>query len=217
MVAPVPAAPPRVILTANLLGAAARFGPILIDSVYGPSCTVVLTGPGPTWALTAPSEASAFAGGGRLDSTIAAATMPATRSTSPPTRRRSIAAVDVLSTSSPRACAATSRGTLRALLRPPNTSATASSPILTRIALPYDVSHSVANVGRRTIAAAVPLAITPSTDTIATRENRGTVTASASPRRAPAANPSTSTPARPPSQTDPATMCSQSNAHDSPA
>src|SRR5436305_3391825 len=101
MVAPVPAAPPRVILTANVLGAAARFGPILIDSVYGPSCTVVLTGPGPTCALTVPSDASAFAGGGRLDSTIAAATMPAASSTSPPTSRRSSAAVDVPRTSAP--------------------------------------------------------------------------------------------------------------------
>src|SRR2546430_1012935 len=56
--------PALLIATEMVFGAAARFGSTRKSSRYVPRSTVFATGPGPTWALAAPTPASAFRGGG---------------------------------------------------------------------------------------------------------------------------------------------------------
>ena len=75
----------------------------------------------------------------------------------------------------------------------------------------------MASVGRCRIDAPTPLAITASTDAIASFENRGTDVASTSARRSPAKASSTSSPASPPIQSEPDTRCTQSKVSDSAA
>ena len=122
--------PSFVIRTANAFGTAALFGSTVSSSRYGPLSTTLTTLPGPTCALARPSEASAFGGGGRLESTAAAKIAPATSSTSPPTsRRRSRAAPGPTS-------AACSAGFVRSRFAAASTSAVASSPIFAISAWP---------------------------------------------------------------------------------
>ena len=75
----------------------------------------------------------------------------------------------------------------------------------------------MASVGRCRIDAPTPLAITASTDAIASFEKRGTDVASTSARRSPAKASSTSSPASPPIQSEPDTRCTQSKVSESAA
>ena len=166
------------------------------------------------------SERRAFlgeraAGGARLDSTPAAKSAETTSSVSMRTvlRRRRAAGA-------PRSgsrFAASSRGLVIRRLTAPPSIATASNPLFTRIAFPYEVCQSDAIVGMWMIVAPMPLASRTITETNATFEKRGTATPSPATRLdLPRPHHRTSSPIRPPIQTEAETRWSQSSRSDSP-
>ena len=115
------------------------------------------------------SPASAFGGGGRLESTAATATAAATSSTSPLTSlRRSIAAL------MGRARRRSARARCGAGCPTATSIAQSSSAALTMIAWPYDVCHSDASVGRCSTDAPTPEPKSTITEPNATFEKRGT-------------------------------------------
>ena len=134
--------------------------------MYGDFETVAVTGPGPTWAATFCTLASALEGGARLESTAAAKSAATTKTISPCTRRRSSRGAE--------ASPAWSRGFVRARLTPASTSAAASRPIFQSSAWPYEVCQSEASVGSSSSAWPVPVPISSSTEQKATAEKRGT-------------------------------------------
>src|SRR5207253_10421101 len=121
--------PPRVIRTEKVFRAAARFGVTWNWSRYPFLFTTSVTGPGPTRPIEPPVLASAFAGGGKLESTAAATIAETTRSASPATSRRSSAAAP--GASSGRSAYAARRGFVRRRFTAASRIADASNPILT--------------------------------------------------------------------------------------
>ena len=109
------------------------------------------------------------------------------------------------------------RGFVRSRFTAASATATASSAILARIVLPYEVSQRAAKIGKWMTVAAIPEPSTTITETKATFENLGTQTASAATRRsAGTLRQRTSRPTRPPSHTEPAARWSQSTLSERP-
>src|SRR2546421_12822747 len=108
--APVTGLLPRAIVRLNAFGSAARFGLTANVTWYGPSVTVCVTGPGPTWALTEPTCASAREGGGKLVSIPAAKIAATTSGTSIRTVERSTRGARARRSGSLLAAARTSSG-----------------------------------------------------------------------------------------------------------
>ena len=195
-----------------MFGCAARFGVIVACTCSRSARHVFDTGPGPDANRTcrrgcrAPSPAAAGSRARRRRTTIAA-----TSTTSAPTSRRSSVAVAgaelgpvagrrLKSRPRPEQVHRGDQHRARAAARPSR-----GSPCRTRS------PRATTTVGRWTIAAATPDAISTLTDTNATFEKRGTQTASPAMRCAAGRlDQSTSSPIRPPTQIEPAARCDQS-------